>query len=164
MVDKIIQKFSRGYKKTQTHSNKKTAKGKKKSYTLSLRSKKGVEMVRREQIDRYREFDRRVNGKGKKHLQSLKKDILENGLHHPLELAVSRESGRCYLFEGNHRLVCLQDIEAEWVPVRIHYIFYNDKDDERYPVIPGIVLDEEDWPEEPLPSLMGFETKELPET
>ena len=83
----------------------------------------------------YIEFDRsvtKVEGKGTRYLQDLKKSILKDGLLDPVILAVSKVSGRAYLFEGNHRMVVMKELKAEWVPVKVNYLFFNQDDDTRY--------------------------------
>ena len=88
----------------------------------NLTAKIGVQLVKLDQRKRYIEFDRRtqkLSGKGKKYLQKLKKNIKQNGLQSPLQLAVSKKTGRAYIFEGNHRMICLEELKCEldWFPV-----------------------------------------------
>jgi len=76
-----------------------------------------------------------VPDKGKKYLEDLIGNIEVNGLLQPLQLAVSRKTGRAYLYEGNHRIAALKHLEVEWIPVKVHYHFLNDDFDEKYSMI-----------------------------
>ena len=100
-------------KKTPKKENKQQKEDKQKKINSNLvdvfgnlTAKIGVQLVKLDQLKRYIEFDRRtqkLSGKGKKYLQKLKKNIKQNGLQSPLQLAVSKKTGRAYIFEGNHR-------------------------------------------------------------
>ena len=119
----------RNAKKTPKKENKQQKEDKQKKINSNLvdvvgnlTAKIGVQLVKLDQLKRYIEFDRRtqkLSGKGKKYLQKLKKNIKQNGLQSPLQLAVSKETGRAYIFEGNHRMICLEELKCEldWFPV-----------------------------------------------
>jgi hypothetical protein len=80
------------------------------------------------------------------------------GLKYPIKLSVSRESGRAYVHDGNHRMSVLKDLDIEWVPVSISYFFIN-RDHERYPLIPAGRLAK--YLEYPNAREMGLETKDI---
>ena len=114
-------------------------------------------------LQNYIEFDRRNSGqfkyeKGERKLRQLEKDIKTNGLKEPLILAVSKESQRAYLAEGNHRIVCLDNLGVHWVPLQIGYWFLNDEKSARFPFIPGVLSS---FPEDITPHMCGFEVRDI---
>ena len=123
------RKWGETQKKTPKKENKQQKEDKQKKINSNLvdvvgnlTAKIGVQLVKLDQLKRYIEFDRRtqkLSGKGKKYLQKLKKNIKQNGLQSPLQLAVSKKTGRAYIFEGNHRMICLEELKCEldWFPV-----------------------------------------------
>ena len=127
-----------------------------------LKERFGVQLVRRQVLSRYIEFDRktqRVTGKGTTYLKKLKKEIVENGLLMPLILAVSRLTERAYLFEGNHRMVILEELQVPWVPLKINYFFQNDDHDRKYNFTLRPL--QGNFPVDPTPEDMGFEVQIL---
>ena len=69
-----------------------------------LLSRQCVQLVKREEINKYIEFDRNVKkvpGKGKKYLRDLREKIESNGLKNSLVLAVSKLTGGAYTHDGN---------------------------------------------------------------
>jgi len=126
-----------------------------------LVDRKNVQLVRLPVIQKYIEFDRTKEFKcknGLKYLKTLENDIVKNGLKEPLILAVSKESQRAYLSEGNHRIICLESLGVHWIPLKVGYWFLNDPKSAEYPFIPAIL---KDFPEDITPSICGFETKDL---
>jgi hypothetical protein len=69
----------------------------------------------------YREFDRcgADNIKGKEYLESLTKDIEENGIKTPIKLQV--DAGKALVIEGNHRLCIAKKLGFKTVPVQVDY-------------------------------------------
>ena len=127
-----------------------------------LIERRNVQLVRREQLERFVEFDRtvmKVPGKGKRYLNNLGQQIKKEGLKRPIVLAVSKLTGRAYIHDGNHRMAVLKKENVEWVPVKISYFFINDDNDKRFQHIPGAV--DNTWPEYPTAELMGFDVRNL---
>ena len=78
---------------------------------------------------KYAEYDRTTEFKhpnGLQYLKDLQNDIKANGLQQPLVLAVSKITQRAYLTEGNHQIICLDNINVHWVPLQVGYWFMND--------------------------------------
>ena len=91
-----------------------------------------VQLVAIDQIAFYREFDRnevRDPAKSKDYLQKLTRKLVDEGLHYPIMLAVSKVSGKSYVYEGNHRLAALLNTGAKWVLVFVTYYFLRDTHD-----------------------------------
>ena len=112
----------------------------------NLIERRNVQLVRREQLERFVEFDRtvmKVPGKGKRYLNNLGQQIKKEGLKRPIVLAVSKLTGGAYIHNGNH----LKKENVEWVPVKISYFFINDDNDKRFQHIPGTI--DNTWPEYP---------------
>ena len=127
-----------------------------------------VQLVNIEQLAPYREFDRNKQGdpgKRKNYLKRLTDTLLSEGLYYPATLAVSKKTGKAYVYEGNHRLAALINTGTKWVPVVITYYFIRDTHD---PTLNYIPLHNEvdcryhDWPSYPTPEAMGFISKNLP--
>lgn len=115
-------------------------------------------------LENYIEFDRKVQkvpGKGKTYLAKLKREITRDGLKYPITLAVNKNNGKAYIYEGNHRLTIFKDKNVEWVPVKVNYLFYHQDDDPRFRYIPGTIWNFQDWPKNPTPADMGFKVRKL---
>lgn len=126
-----------------------------------LETKCNVQLVRLPVLLKYIEYDRTKDFKherGEKYLEKLQQRILKEGLKQPLVLAVSKQSQRAYLSEGNHRIVCLDRLDVHWVPLQVGYWFLNDDNDSAYPFIPAIL---KEFPKDITPSLCGFEVREI---
>jgi len=83
-----------------------------------------VQLVRLPVLQKYIEFDRTKDSKymdGKAYIKKLENEILRDGLKEPLILAVSKISQRAYLTEGNHRIICLDNLGVHWVPLQVGY-------------------------------------------
>jgi len=107
---------------------------------LNLTIRENVQLVRLPVLQKYIEFDRIKDFKyksGLKFLERLEKQIKVEGLKEPLILAVSKLTQRAYLTEGNHRMVCLENLGVHWVPLRITTMFFNDDNSPEYPYIPA---------------------------
>ena len=92
-------------------------------------------------------------------MENLKNEIIKNGLEMPLILAVSKITERAYLFEGNHRMIVLEELKVPWVPLKINYLFYNADTDSKYPKIPQPLHG--NFPSKPSPADVGFEVRSL---
>lgn len=128
----------------------------------SLKSTSWVELVQIEQLWKFREFDRRFKKNPRNppnYLTKLTKEIKKEGLKYPLTLAVSKETSRAYVYEGNHRLRALMDLGFKWAPVRVSSFFLRDHDDKELNVTPFML---KEWPYDPIPSHFGLITKPLP--
>ena len=91
------------------------------------------------------------------YLKELSKNLKRNGLIQPLQLCVSKLTGRAYLYEGNHRMAVFRQEKVEWIPVLVHYLFQNDDNDERYHTVPiGFPSNQNQWPSEPTPEMLGL--------
>ena len=126
-----------------------------------LLSRQYVQLLKREEIGKYIEFDRNVKkvpGKGKNYLLDLRKNIESNGLKYPLVIAVSKLTGRAYIHDGNHRMAVLNNLKVEWVPVKISYFYINDDYETKFHFVPKLF---EDWPDYPTPEIVGFTTLNL---
>ena len=83
--------------------------------------------IKTRQLIKYRMIERNGNGtKGKKYLQQLKQFIKNSHIipsADPISLAVDRETGRAVIWDGNHRLSCVQNLKdgeyPEFVKVNI---------------------------------------------
>ena len=118
--------------------------------------RKRFEMVSVQQLWEYKEFDRKYQKnhcKSKNYLKQLSDDIEENDIKEALQLAISKNSQRAYLYEGNHRLRFLRDLGVKYAPVKVTYYFLRDHDDESLNFVPKQVSA---FPSEPLPSDFGF--------
>jgi len=152
------------------HSGKTKSRSKKAKSTTSeidvfskLANKKNVQLVRLPVLQNYIEFNRRnpkefKYEKSENYLRQLEKDIKANGLKEPLILAVSKETQRAYLAEGNHRIVCLENLGVHWVPLQVGYWFLNDEKNAKYPFIPGVL---NSFPEDITPVMCGFEVRNI---
>ena len=130
--------------------------------TSNLATKKNVQLVRTDFLWQYVEHDRnvvKIPGRAKNYLNKLKVAIKKEGLRHPLILSISKKTERAYLYEGNHRLAVLRNEGVQWVPLKVQYYFLNDDYDQRFRYIPRSMHD--NWPENPTPEQVGFETKSL---
>ena len=61
-------------------------------------------------------------------------------------------------------MVVMKELKAEWVPVKVNYLFFIQDDDTRYQYIPNkdaYIRDGEEWPNCPTAEAMGFETQSL---
>ena len=65
---------------------------------------------------------------------------------------------RAYLSEGNHRIVCLENLEVHWLPIKVNYFFINDDQNPDFPFIPAVL---KEFPKHLTASMCGFEVKEL---
>lgn len=129
--------------------------------TSKLTDRKNVQLVRLPVLQKYIEFDRTKDAKyedGGKYLKRLENNIKKNGLSEPLVLAVSKETQRAYLTEGNHRIICLENLGVHWVPLKVGFWFLNDDKSSEYPFIPATLST---FPDEITPSLCGFETRDV---
>lgn len=122
-----------------------------------------VQLVRLPVLQKYIEFDRGNSMQykyknGDQFLKKLERDIKKSGLKEPLILAISKETQRAYLTEGNHRIICLDRLGVHWVPLKISYWFLNDSNNEKYPFIPAVL---KEFPNNITPKLCGFEIKDL---
>ena len=127
----------------------------------NLKTKRNVQLVRLPVLMKYLEYDRRVEFKyesGMQYLEDLQKDIQTHGLQQPLVLAVSKSTQRAYLTEGNHRIVCLDNLNIHWVPLQVGYWFMNDDKNPKYPFIPATLTD---FPKNITPAMCGFEAKDI---
>lgn len=127
----------------------------------NLTDRRNVQLVRLPVLLKYIEFDRTKEFKykdGDRYLKRLEIDILKNGLKDPLILAVSKKTQRAYLTEGNHRIICLENLNVHWVPLKVGYWFFNDDNCPDYPFIPTVLTE---FPKNITPSLCGFEARDL---
>ena len=125
--------------------------------TKHFNFKYSIQLVPINELKPYVEFDREkvvVPGKGKIYQENLRKNLLKDGLMTPLILAVSKKTGRAYLYEGNHRMVALIQQQNDWVPLQVTYHFLNDDNNKRFNYIPGPIPDI--WPSNPKPEQMAF--------
>ena len=132
------------------------------SLKINLNDKTGVQLVRLPVLQKYIEFDRNIYRKHddhEKYMKWLENDIKVNGIKEPLILALSKKSQRAYLTEGNHRIICLENLGAHWVPLKITYLFLNQDDAKEYFFIPAYL---KKFPKNILPEQCGFEVKKLP--
>ena len=87
-----------------------------------------VQLVNIEQLAPYREFDRNKQGdpgKRKNYLKRLTDTLLSEGLYYPVTLAVSKKTGKAYVYEGNHRHAALINTGTKWVPVVDNLLLYK---------------------------------------
>jgi len=120
-----------------------------------------VQLVRLPVLQKYIEFDRTKDSKymdGKAYIKKLENEILRDGLKEPLILAVSKISQRAYLTEGNHRIICLDNLGVHWVPLQVGYWFLNDHNSTEFPFIPGFL---KEFPDNLAPSMCGFEARDI---
>ena len=77
-------------------------------------------------------------------------------------MCVNRRSGRGYIHDGNHRVAACKGLQLLWIPLFITYkgCMYDNGDELRFPEVPIIFLENE-WPEFPTPSSLGFKTRPL---
>ena len=127
----------------------------------NLNTRENVQLVRLPVLQKYIEFDRTKQHKYKNdkgYLKRLQNDIKSNGLKEPLILAVSKKTQRAYLIEGNHRIICLDNLNVHWIPLKINYFFLNDENSGEYPFIPGVL---KTFPKNITPRMCGFEAKDI---
>ena len=126
----------------------------------NLQIKANAQIVRTCLRARYLEHDRkkrRLTDEPATYLTYLEKCIEKEGLKQPIILAVSKITERAYVYEGNHRMAVLLNEDVPWVPLKVNYFFLNDDHDKKFNFIPRLVNG--NWPANPKPSDLGFETR-----
>ena len=126
----------------------------------NLQIKANVQLVRTCVLAKYLEHDRRkrrLPDRPATYLTDLGKRIEKEGLKQPIILAVSKITERAYVYEGNHRMAVLLNEDVPWVPLKVNYFFLNDDHDKKFNFIPRLVNG--NWPANPKPSDLGFETR-----
>ena len=126
----------------------------------NLQIKANVQLVRTCVLVKYLEHDRRkrrLPDRPATYLNDLGKRIEKEGLKQPIILAVSKITERAYVYEGNHRMAVLLNEDVPWVPLKVNYFFLNDDHDKKFNFIPRLVNG--NWPANPKPSDLGFETR-----
>ena len=112
----------------------------------NLQIKANVQLVRTCVLARFLEHDRRkrrLPDTPATYLTDLEKPIEKEGLKH--------------IYEGNHRMAVLLNEDVPWVPQKVNYFFSNDDHDKKFNFIPRLVNG--NWPANPKPSDLGFETR-----
>lgn len=90
----------------------------------SLANYEKVEWIPLEDAHKIREFDRlspeHDTGNSRSTVDQLKKSIMEEGFHTPLNVDYNINDRYAYLGEGNHRLIAAQELGLTHVPVTVH--------------------------------------------
>ena len=118
----------------------------------NLQIKGNIQLVRTRALARYLEHDRRkkrLPDRPAKYLTDLRKRIEK--------VTVSKITERAYVYEGNHRMAVSLIKDAPWVPLKINYFFLNGDQDKKFRFMPRLV--NRNWPANPKPSDLGFETR-----
>ena len=113
------------------------------------------DLVWRTDLCKFQEFDRRLYPiHGAKYLDKLKKHMCNNGFPGMLILAIDKETMKCNLHDGNHRLTVANELKLDWVPVKLIQLSHGkDCKFEEVPQRPSL------WPNYPCPCDFGFRTK-----
>lgn len=113
-----------------------------------------VEMVPIEELDKYKEYDRRKQPRdGPEEYEELKGKIAKNGVTQPLILKYNPKTGKSWVAEGNHRLAISQDLGISKVPVRVKRSGLDDGD---FQAAPREHPTGGHIPEDIAPSAIGF--------
>ena len=128
----------------------------------NLQIKANVQLVRTCALAKYLEHDRRkrrLPDRPATHLTDLGKRIEKEGLKQPIILAVSKITERAYIYEGNNRMAVLLNEDVPWVSLKVNYFFLHDDHDQKFSFIPRLVNG--NWPANPKPLDLGFETRSV---
>ena len=128
----------------------------------NLQIKASAQIVRTCLQARYLEHDRRkrrLTDEPATYLTDLEKCIEKESLKQPIIVAVSKITERAYIYEGNHRMAVVLNEDVPWVPLKVNYFFLHDDDDQKFNFIPRLVNG--NWPANPKPSDLGFETRSV---
>ena len=126
----------------------------------NLQIKANAQIVRSCLQARYLEHERRkrrLTDEPATYLTDLEKCIEKEGLKQPIIVAVSKITERAYIYEGNHRMAIVLNEDVPWVSLKVSYFFLQDDDDQKFNFIPRLVNG--NWPANPKPSDLGFETR-----